>query len=66
MRSKLDEGRIYMHDARAVVRTRNDAHLPKDFALPQSVKSPELLDTIIASWGIQRNVDRLLKTLSIN
>lgn len=66
MRTKLEDGRIYMNDARPVVRTRNDAHLPKDLTLPKTVRDPDMVQDLVLSWGIERNVDRLLKALSIN
>ena len=66
MRPKLLDGRLYMHDARPVVRTRNDAHLPKDLTLPRKIAHPDSVQDIVLAWGIERHVDRLLKTLHID
>lgn len=55
----------YIEAATQVVRTRTDAKLPKTLSLPKAIASPADLDFLVADWGIERQVTRLLKTLNI-
>jgi 5'-3' exonuclease len=55
----------YIDAATQVVRTRTDAKLPKSLSIPKSIASPADLDFLVADWGIERQVARLLKTLNI-
>ncbi len=55
----------YIEAATQVVRTRTDAKIPKSLAIPKRLASPADLDFLVADWGIERQVARLLKTLNI-
>ena len=55
----------YIEAASNVVKTRTDAKIPKSLAVPKKIASPADLDFLVADWGIERQVSRLLKTLNI-
>ena len=65
VRKNLLASSDYIAAAHHVVRTRTDAELPSITKLPEHVHNPEMLDQLVQQWGIQRQVDRLLKVLQI-
>jgi 5'-3' exonuclease len=65
VRKNLLASADYIAAAGRVVRTRTDAVLPSIAKLPQHVHDPEALGQLVERWGIQRQVDRLLKVLQI-
>lgn len=65
VRKNLIASSDYIHAAAQVVRTRTDASLPAIAVLPKAVRSPEVLAQLVEQWGIDRHVNRLLKTMRI-
>ena len=66
VRKNLLASADYIQAAQRVVRTRTDATLPGVKRRPALVHSPEILAQLVEQWGVQRHVERLLKTLEIN
>jgi len=66
VRKNLLASANYIQAAEQVVRARTDATLPDVTLLPSAVKEPDLLAHLVEQWGVQRHVQRLLKTLEIN
>jgi len=66
VRKNLVASADYIKAAQRVVRTRTDAALPTVTQLPTQVQAPEILAQLVDQWGVQRHVERLLKTLKIN
>lgn len=65
VKQKLVEHKSYIAKAQQVVTVRKDAKLPASLAVPTKIKKAKDLDFLIADWGVDRQVGRLLKTLNI-
>lgn len=55
----------YLKRAQTVVSVRTDAYIPDDISAPQQVSDLETLTDLIIDWGIEAQVNRLLRALNI-
>jgi len=65
VRRNILESTAYLANGGQVVRVRTDAKISGSLAVPRKVKDEEFLAALIFDWGIERQVARLLKTMSI-
>lgn len=55
----------YIQRAKQVVSVRTDAKLPKSIAAPLKIKNPKNLSYLAAEWGVNKQVNRLLASLTL-
>lgn len=65
VKQKLADHQEYIHKAKQVVTVRKDAKLPANLLVPKKIKKPSDLEFLVNDWGIDKQVGRLLKSLSI-
>jgi len=65
VRRNLLESQSYMKAASKVVRVKTSARVPKRLNRPETVVDSRSLTGMTQAWGIERQVDRFLKTLNI-
>jgi 5'-3' exonuclease len=65
VRRNLLESQSYMKAASKVVRVKTSARVPKRLNRPKTVVDSQSLADLTQAWGIERQVDRFLKTLNI-
>ncbi|MFV0534388.1 MAG: 5'-3' exonuclease H3TH domain-containing protein [Cumulibacter sp.] len=63
-RSNLNAASDYLDVARTVVAVRRDLQIDVDPALPTEVADPELLDDLVAQWGIASSIERVNAALA--
>ena len=66
VRANLLESQAYMKAASKVVRVKTTAKLPKKLDRPPKVKDSQSLQELTDVWGIERQIQRFLKTLNID
>lgn len=66
VRANLLESQAYMKAASKVVRVKTTAKLPKKLDRPPKVKDSQSLQELTDAWGIDRQIQRFLKTLNID
>ena len=66
VRANLLESQAYMKAASKVVRVKTTAKLPKNLDRPPKVKDSQSLQELTDVWGIERQIQRFLKTLNID
>lgn len=65
VKSKLMEHVDYIERATKVVTVRKDAKLPSHVGVPSKLKRPQDVEYLVADWGAEKQVGRLLKNLGI-
>jgi 5'-3' exonuclease len=65
VRRNLLESQSYMKAASKVVRVKTSARVPKRLNRPETVVDSQSLVDLTQAWGIERQVNRFLKTLNI-
>jgi 5'-3' exonuclease len=66
VRRNILESQAYMKAAGKVVRVKTSAKLPNSLHAPKNVKDPASLALLTSSWGVEKQVARLLKTLGVS
>ena len=66
VRTNLLTSSDYIKAASKVVRVKTSAKLPKSLQVPVTVVDPGFLAELVADWGIERQVGKLLKVLNID
>jgi len=65
VRNNIVNAAPYIEAASKVVRVRTDAQVSGSLAVPKKVVAPDTLSALVDDWGIEKQVNRLLKTLGI-